>query len=122
MQPARTALIVDHNEPIRVLLTAFLTRAGFAVDSADSVADALAKLRSADFDVMIIDPWADSTGCISRVAADFPEILPRTIVIGARPFPPVAEPVHAVFEKPFDLESLLDAALGCPQPGNLHEA
>jgi DNA-binding NtrC family response regulator len=117
------ALVVDASEPIRTLLTAFFKHSGFAVDSEGTVDGALAKLRQSSFDVVVVDPFSGSDGvAMHRIAADFPEMLGRTIVIGSRPMPAITEAVHSVVEKPFELATLLQAALACARKSDLREA
>jgi CheY-like chemotaxis protein len=121
MERPLTALVVDSSEPIRALLTAFLSGSGFAVDSAGGMDAAIAKLRCCHFDVLVVDPATSGDGDgISRLASDFPEIVARTVVISAPPQRPIAHPVHSVIAKPFELERLLEAALGCCLPRDLH--
>ena len=121
MERPLTALVVDRSDQIRMLLTAFLSRSGFAVDSAADLDSALAKLRRSDFDVLLIDPACSrDDSAMSRVARQFPEIVGRTVVIAAPPHGTVTERVHAVLEKPFELQAILNAARACSRSRNLH--
>lgn len=122
MERPTTALVVDANDQIRVLLTAFLSRCGFAVESAADLDSALAKLRRFEFDVLLLDPACvrDGSG-MSRVASQFPEIVGRTVIIAAPPHRTVTERVHAVLDKPFELEAILSAARACSRSRNLHQ-
>lgn len=114
MAKALTALIVDRHEPIRVLLTAFLNRYGFAVDDAADIDSALAKLRACDFDVLVIDPLCSRDGDgAGRVASMFPQMMERTVVIASPPYCEQPRGVHAVLEKPFQLDKLLAVMMDC---------
>jgi DNA-binding response OmpR family regulator len=109
-----TALIVDRSEPIRTLLTAFLSRSGFAVDAASDVDSAIAKLRASNFDLLVIDPACSSDGDgVGRVASAFPTMIGRTVVIASPPHSEEAQPVHAVLNKPFELDKLLEVMIDC---------
>jgi two-component system phosphate regulon response regulator OmpR len=61
IQPAQLAddaphlLVVDDDRRIRDLLSRFLTGEGYRVTTADSAADARAKLKSLSFDLLILD-------------------------------------------------------------------
>jgi DNA-binding NtrC family response regulator len=120
-EKARTALVVDGSEAIRVLLTAFLSRAGFAVDSADHIDSAVSKLRCCDFDVVVVDPACSHDGDgIGHLASAYPDVLARTVVIASPPYASLSKAVHSVLDKPFELDSLLAAALECSRSRDLH--
>jgi two-component system, NtrC family, response regulator AtoC len=53
--PELNVLVVDDEPAIRQLLSAAITKAGYAVDSAGSAAEALAKLERSAFDVVLSD-------------------------------------------------------------------
>jgi DNA-binding response OmpR family regulator len=117
-----TALVVDGNEPIRVLLNAFLSRSGFEVDTAPDIDGAVPKLRDAHFDVLVVDPSASRDGdAVTRIETSFPGMVERTIVIVSAPHQIQRHRVHAVIEKPFDLKRVLEAAIDCGRSHHFHD-
>src|SRR6267378_1611046 len=106
MERPLSALVVDPNEPIRVLLIAFLARCGFAVDSADGVESAIAKLRCSDFSVLIIDRESGSNGVdgIAQICDEFPGVSDHSIVLTSPPARPLSRDVHTSLIKPFELD------------------
>jgi two-component system, NtrC family, response regulator AtoC len=59
--PELNVLVVDDEPAIRQVLSAAITKAGYAVDSAGSAAEAMAKLDKAPFDVVISDVFMPIT-------------------------------------------------------------
>ena len=59
--PELNVLVVDDEPAIRQVLVAAITKAGYAVESAGSAAEALAKLDKAPFDVVISDVFMPVT-------------------------------------------------------------
>ena len=122
MERQQTILIVDRSEPIRVLLTAFFTRGGFSVDATPTIDRALSKLRGTEFDAVILDPSASNDGdAVSALARSHPDILGTTVVVASPPHRPVTYPVHAVIDKPFDLDRLLNSTVACLQSKHLRQ-
>jgi two-component system phosphate regulon response regulator OmpR len=107
-------LLVDDDARLRALLSRFLGEQGFRVTTADSAADAREKLRSFEFDLMILDvmmPGETGLSLTGDLRAERAPAMP-ILLLTARGAP---EDVVAGFEagaddylgKPFDPRVLL---------------
>ncbi len=68
MATFRTLLVVDDEEPIRHLLTVFLTGYGYEVRAVEDGARALAELRTRDYDVVLSDVRMPRLGGLELLA------------------------------------------------------
>ena len=107
-------LVVDDEPAIRALVARVAQRAGFEVDVARDGAEAISKLDTGRFGVVILDlmmPIIDGYGVIDHVRASGGQ-HPAIILISAADsasFRRVdGEIVHSVIRKPFDIEMLAD--------------
>jgi two-component system, OmpR family, response regulator len=107
-------LVVDDEPAIRALVARIAQRAGFDVDVARDGAEAIEKLDSSRFEVVILDlmmPNVDGYGVIDHVRATGGQ-HPAIILISAADssaFRRVdGEIVHSVIRKPFDIDILSD--------------
>ena len=108
------ALIVDDDEPIRVMLAAIIRQHGFSVDTARDGREAIGKIKSATYDVLLLDlmmPRVNGYDVLRHIREEKPDLLRRTIVATAVPErelqTKLTEPVFKVHSKPFDLSALL---------------
>ena len=109
------ALIVDDDEPIRVMLSAILRQQGFAVDTARDGDDAIKCLRKeTGYKVILLDlmmPRVNGYDVLRHVAANWPDLLKRIIVATAVPEKEIrrelTQPVFKVHLKPFELPKLI---------------
>ncbi|HXI12389.1 MAG TPA: response regulator [Thermoanaerobaculia bacterium] len=108
----RRILVVDDEDSIRILLSRFLARAGFEVDSAEDGAVAIERMQESDYDAVVSDlmmPHVDGFSLLAFIEKERPHLLPRTIVLTA--YSRLAEerlnPACSLVEKPFDLEKML---------------
>lgn len=109
------ALIVDDDEPIRSMLSAIARGKGFDVDTASDGQEALEKLRSGRFDVVVLDlmmPRVNGYDVLRQIAATAPHLLQHIIIATAVPEREVrrqvTQPVFRVHIKPFELSRLID--------------
>jgi DNA-binding response OmpR family regulator len=107
-------LVVDDEPAIRALVARVAQRAGFEVDVARDGAEAITKLDTGRFGVVILDlmmPIVDGYGVIDHVRATGGQ-HPAIILISAADnasFRRVdGEIVHSVIRKPFDIDMLAD--------------
>lgn len=109
-------LVADDDETIRVLVTRLFARRGDTVEAVRDGAEAIAKLETESFDLVILDlmmPRIDGLGVLSFLAGrDLPS--PKVIVMTAAS-PGIVENVSldqvvAVVTKPFDIENLMRIA------------
>lgn len=106
---SRAILVVDDEVDIRDTLADILTQAGHRVRAAGSARDALARMRSESFDVVITDirmPDMDGRALYREIETRWPERAQRvifitgdTLAVGLREF--AAESGCPIIEKPF---------------------
>jgi DNA-binding response OmpR family regulator len=103
-------LIADDDGPIRSLLSIICKRAGYACDSAADGEQALAMIRSASYDVVLLDLMMPKmTGQEVIEALRKVPSKPAVIVLSAHGAKPVAadtDVVQAVVQKPFNIDTL----------------
>ena len=103
-------LIADDDGPIRSLLSIICKRAGYACDSVADGEQALAMIRSAPYDVMLLDLMMPKmTGHEVIEALRKLPTKPAVIVLsahGARPVASDTDVVQAVVQKPFNIDTL----------------
>jgi DNA-binding response OmpR family regulator len=111
-KPRPRVLITDDDASLRVLLTALCTRYGYACDSAKDGADALEKLQRSPYDLLLLDlvmPRLNGFEVIDGLRSLSSK--PAVIVVSTHPVPQAmldSEVVHAVMQKPFDFDSLIE--------------
>ena len=103
MNPTRSksVLVVDDEPAMRMALAANFQRSGWSVDTAEGVSDALQKLRSTSFPLVVTDvrmPDGDGLQVMRSVRASSPE----TAVILLTAFGSVPEAVSAMRGGAFD--------------------
>ena len=119
MSLERTALVVDDDASIRILVKRILGRNNFDVDTAKDGAEAIEKIQKSDYDIIVLDlmmPRIDGSGVVKYLAKDRPEKLRNVIVMtafGATALKEVCPPVARFLEKPFEVQRLVDEATEC---------
>ena len=116
-----SVLVIDDDDAIRRLLSTLLKRANADVESVPDGRDALARLGSRPYSVIILDlmmPAIDGFGVLERVSETMPELLKRIIVLTAVSQNTLnqltAEAlVWRVIRKPFDIDDLLHSVADC---------
>lgn len=117
----RVVLIVEDDEPTRALLTAIVARHGMqSVEAADGTS-ALAMLRNALFDAVLLDlllPELSGVEILADLQANMPDVLPRVVIVTAAVEPDwmtraEVRRAHAVIRKPFDVKELEREMLAC---------
>ncbi|HEV7426233.1 MAG TPA: response regulator [Thermoanaerobaculia bacterium] len=116
-------LIIDDDPGIRGLLTVVLRRRGFECDIAVDGDEAQKKLRSRDYDAILLDlmlPRLNGFEVIRFLKAERRAMLQRVIVVTA-----VAEItlrdftdqklIYALLRKPFDLHHLIETVTTCAE-------
>jgi CheY-like chemotaxis protein len=108
------ALIVDDDEPIRLMLATLVRRHGFSVETANDGDQAIRSLQHDGFDVVLLDlmmPRVDGWAVLRYMNEHYPELVRRTIIASAVPEPEVQrtiqEPIFGIHQKPFELDRLL---------------
>ena len=116
-------LIVDDNEATLTLMTALLHRES-AIDAAASGRDALDRLRTKNYDAVILDlrmPDMDGFAVLDFLQSEREDMLRRTIVCTASLMKAEMARVSnyqvcAVIAKPFDVEFFLTTVRSCFPP------
>jgi len=119
---------VDDEPAIRALVARIAQRAGFDVEVARDGAEAIEKLDSARFGVVILDlmmPNVDGYGVIDHVRSTGGQ-HPAIILVSAADNAAVrrvdGEIVHSVIRKPFDIDVLSDLITAAAESRQTAEA
>ncbi len=116
-----SVLVVDDDDAIRRLLSTVLGRANAEVETVPDGRDALARLESRSYSVIILDlmmPVVDGFELLDRVSESMPELLGHIIVLTAASAKTLTK-LHAdmhvwrVIRKPFDISDLLSSVADC---------
>ena len=122
--PGNAVLLVEDDEPLRVMMTAVLNRAGFSTECARDGKAALARLEESSFDAIVLDlmmPVMDGFDVMSRLKERQPSLLRRVVIATG-----VAESVlhrfdeatvFALLRKPFDIHELVETLHACASQG-----
>jgi CheY-like chemotaxis protein len=116
-----SVLVIDDDAAIRRLITTLLKRANADVESVPDGRDALARLGSRPYSVIILDlmmPAVDGFGVLERVSETMPELLKRIIVLTAVSQNTLTKldaetQVWRVIRKPFDIDDLVRSVADC---------
>lgn len=116
-----SVLVVDDDAAIRRLLSTLLHRANAEVETVGDGDDALARLQTRPYSVVILDlmmPKTDGFEVLDRVSESMPELLDRIIVLSAASSKKLLElnsgkRVWRVIRKPFDIDDLLRSVADC---------
>ena len=115
----RRVLVVEDEDTIRSLMQTFLSRHGFAVETACDGQEGIEQLSDATYDVLILDlmmPRVSGLGVLQYLDRTHPDMINRTVVAtaytGALPADQLKR-VCRVIRKPFQLDELLNAIESC---------
>jgi len=118
MRPEKRLLIVDDDDAIRALLLTVLRRRGFRLDSARNGVEAIERLRSCRYALVVLDlmmpivngydvlEWLDTQPVTER-----PLVLVLTAGLEPKRFD--TKIVVGLLQKPFDVDLLVDTISGC---------
>jgi len=111
-------LIVDDDDAIRALLMTVLRRRGLQADGARNGIEALEKLATRRYEVMLLDlmmPQMNGYEVLDQLAAQPATQRPLVLVLtaGLEPRPLDTRIVIGMLHKPFDVELLVDTVTGC---------
>jgi DNA-binding response OmpR family regulator len=113
-----TILIVEDDEPTRVLITALCRRVGIDVEVAADGVHALDLIRRRPYAALLLDlmlPKMNGFELLREVRACAPAMLARTIIITAASDLTLRDfdggGTLAMLRKPFDIADLLDALI-----------
>lgn len=120
MTEQKKALVVDDDDPIRLMLTKLVERQNLHVDSARDGQEAIDRLDADGYSLILLDlmmPRVDGFGVLEHLRANHPQKLACTIVASAIPEPEIrrrfADPVYRIHTKPFDVARLVEDVRAC---------
>lgn len=115
-----TILLVDDDEPIRLLITAICTRLNILVEWAGDGATALKMLRRRSYDALLLDlmlPQQNGFEVLRELRACLPAMLARTIILTAASDATLRDfdggGTLVMLRKPFEIDDLVDALVSC---------
>jgi CheY-like chemotaxis protein len=111
-------LIVDDDDPIRMLLLTVLRKRGFLVDTARHGEEAIERSRHCRYSIVLLDlmmPRMSGYEFLEQIEQWPDDQRPLVIVLTAGPEPRDLNPkvVAGSIRKPFDLELLVDTIAAC---------
>src|SRR5215212_9222236 len=111
-------LVVDDDDAIRALLVTILRRRGMKVDAARSGMEALERITSCRYALVLLDlmmPHMSGYEVLERLEALPPDERPFVLVLTAGGEPRTLSPaiVAGTVRKPFDIEMLIDSVIAC---------
>lgn len=115
-----TILLVEDDEPTRVLIAALATRFGVSIECAEDGAMAVAMLRRRRYDALLLDlflPKLNGFEVLREVRVFAPDLLRRTIIVTAASDATLRHfdggGTLVMLRKPFDIDDLADALRAC---------
>src|SRR5438309_9533278 len=120
LMPGRV-LVVDDEEPIRILIQRLLSKHGFSVETAQDGAAAIDKIAHENFDAVVLDlmmPRIDGFTVLRQLIDSDPGLVSRTVVATAYPKDVASRQLDEVCQviiKPFDTKELVGAFEDCVQ-------
>jgi DNA-binding response OmpR family regulator len=115
-----TILLVDDDEPIRLLITAICTRLNIAVDWAADGEAAMKMLRRRNYDALLLDlmlPQMNGFEVLRELRSCTPSMLARTIILTAASDATLRDfdggGTLVMLRKPFEIDDLMDALVAC---------
>ena len=116
----RGVLVVEDDASIRHLVKMILEREGYAVEMAADGAEAMRKLGSAPYDVIVLDlmmPNLDGFAFMNAIAEQDPQRLKNVIVTSAASTTVIRDRMRGVpfdiLPKPFDIRQLAERVRSC---------
>jgi two-component system response regulator MprA len=113
-------LVVDDDPGVRALLIALLGHRGYTYDLATDGHEAVAQLRRAPYDAVLLDlmlPNVNGFEVLRFLRAERPQMVSRVIVLTAASNATLRDfdtsGIRALIRKPFDIHTLLDQLDAC---------
>jgi chemosensory pili system protein ChpA (sensor histidine kinase/response regulator) len=111
----KRALVVDDDDPIRVMLSKIVERQNLDVDTARDGVEAIERIdERGQYDLIVLDlmmPRVDGYGVLQHLNAHHPDQLKCTIIASAVPESEILKrfdlPVFRIHPKPFDMAKLI---------------
>jgi CheY-like chemotaxis protein len=118
MRSEKRVLIVEDDEPIRLLLLTVLGRRGQQIDTASNGAEGIARLQHCHYSLVLLDlmmPIVSGYDFLDELERRASKHRPLVIVLTAGPIVRSLNPdvVAGTIRKPFDIELLVDTVEAC---------
>ena len=115
-----TALVIEDDDAIRVLMSALCSRLGLNVDVASDGAEGVTMIRRCNYVALLLDlmlPKVNGFEVLREVRASAPSLLARTIIVTAASESTLHDfdggGTRLLLRKPFDIADLQDALVAC---------
>lgn len=115
MTDRKRALVVDDDDPIRLMLTKLVERQNLEVDAARDGQEAIDRIDADGYSLILLDmmmPRVDGFGVLEHLRTKHPEKLACTIIASAVPEYEIRrrfdKPVYRIHTKPFDVAKLIE--------------
>jgi CheY-like chemotaxis protein len=122
----KRVLVVDDDAAIRQMFITLLHRNGYAVDDASDGRQGLLRIRSDEYDAIILDlmmPVVSGFEFLEAIARDMPATMQRIIVTTGASRNDLktldVSQIFALIRKPFDIHELLRKVGECSSKENL---
>ena len=120
MPQRKRALVVDDDDPIRMMLAKVVERQNFDVDTARDGVEAIERIDADGYSLILLDlmmPRIDGYGVLQHLQEHHPDKLTCTIIASAVPESEILRrfsiPVFRVHAKPFDMAKLIEDIHEC---------
>jgi DNA-binding response OmpR family regulator len=118
----KRALVVDDDEPIRMMLAKVVERQNMAVDTARDGAEAIERLDRNGYSLIILDlmmPKVDGFAVLRYMQQHHPDKIRCTIIASAVPEREILKKfdggVFRIHAKPFDMSQLIEDIRKCAE-------
>ena len=123
MDSPKRALVVDDDEPIRMMLAKVVERQNLAVDTARDGAEAIERIdKNGGYALIILDlmmPKVDGFAVLRYMQQHHPDMVKCTIIASAVPENEILKKfdggVFRIHAKPFDMSQLIDDIRKCAE-------
>lgn len=122
MDAPKRALVVDDDEPIRMMLAKVVERQNLAVDTARDGAEAIERIDNNGYSLIILDlmmPKVDGFAVLRYMQQHHPEKVRCTIIASAVPEGEILKKfdggVFRIHAKPFDMSQLIADIRKCAE-------
>jgi DNA-binding NtrC family response regulator len=113
-------LVVDDDDPIRVMLSKIVERQNLDVDTARDGVEAIERIDTDRYSLIVLDlmmPRIDGYGVLQHLNDHHPAMLGCTIIASAVPEMEILKrfrlPVFRIHPKPFDMTRLIEDIREC---------
>ena len=110
-------LIIEDNDVLRVMLFTILRHQPLAVDTATAAEEAIDKVRTCDYALIVLDADLPDGGAgefVRRFADEYPDAPTFIVVVRGLDSEPIVHPrVGAVLNKPLEIDTMAELVREC---------